>query len=125
LDHRIEIYFSMLALAETAYEGLEHIHLRTMQGHFEDTAELFTDVADSFHELHRALSGFLPDYGESELEKQTAAVTESMKLMLAGYEDDKEIRPMVVLQFSLLPGFRRWFGGLQEALGSFCASSMN
>lgn len=121
----MDVFKTTLHLSETTLEGVEHIYQRTMLGYFEDTAELFTDVADSFHEIRRAMVTHFPDYEESEVQKVTAEVVEGMQMLLLAYEGDREIRPMVVLQFSLLPAFRRWQTALHESLGQICAPSMN
>ncbi len=125
MEQKTDIYRTMLNLAATTQDGLTHIYQRTMDGYFEDTAELFTDVADSIHEMHRALMAYLPDYSGSELEKNTDKIIEGMHLMLAAYEGDQDIRPMVVLQFSLVPGFKKWHEALQEDLGQLCAPALN
>ncbi len=125
MDKRMDIYKSVLNLADTTLEGIEHVYQRTMDGRFDDTAEIFTDVADSFHEIKIALISYLPDYEKSDIDQSADEVVEGMKLLLLSYEGDQDVRPMVVLQFSLLPAFRRWHLALQKELGQICAPSMN
>lgn len=125
MSKKVDIFKTILALAETTVEGVEHIYERTMEGQFEETAEIFTDVADAFHEMRMALLAYLPTYRGSDLEKITGEVTEGMKLMLAAFEGEHDVRPMVVLQFSLVPGFKKWHIALQEVLGASCAVAMN
>ena len=125
VDEKVDIYMRLLELAETTLEGIEHIYDRTMYGCFEDTSGLFTDVADSFHEIKKALLAYMPEYAENELDKISDEVIEGMKMLLLAYEGDQDVRPMVVLQFALLPAFRRWHVELQENLGQICAPSMN
>jgi hypothetical protein len=125
MDKKINIYKTMLELADTTLEGVEHIHSRTMEKRFDETAELFTDVADSFHEMKKALHCYHPGYGESSLELLSKDVISGMQLLLSAYEGDADVRPMVVLQFSLVPGFRRWHEALQEELNGLCAPAMN
>jgi hypothetical protein len=125
MSKKVDIFKTILTLAETTVEGVGHIYERTMEGHFEETAEIFTDVADAFHEIRMALLAYLPAYRGSDLEKITSEVTEGMKLMLAAFEGEHDVRPMVVLQFSLVPGFKKWHIALQEVLGVNCAAAMN
>lgn len=125
MSKKVDVFKTILALAETTVEGVEHIYERTMEGQFEETAEIFTDVADAFNEMHMALITYLPKYRGSDLERVTGEVTEGMKLMLAAFEGEHDVRPMVVLQFSLVPGFKKWHIALQEVLGATCAAAMN
>ncbi len=125
VDEKINIFRTILALADTTLEGVEHIHRRTMEGRFEETAALFTDVADSFHEIKRALHVYYPDYTDSALNLIDRKVVKGMQLLLSAYEGDADVRPLVVLQFSLVPGFRRWLEALQEELNGLCAPAMN
>ncbi len=125
MEDYLDIYKNILELSGTALEGVEHIHERAIMGYFGETAALFTDVADSFHEMKKALTCCLPDYAESELNRVAKDVVRGMQLLLTAYEGDKEVRPLVVLQFSLVPGFRRWHEALQKELNTLCASSMN
>ena len=125
MSKKVDIFKTILNLAETTIVGVEYIFERTMEGRFDETTEIFTDVADSFHEMRMALLAYLPTYKSSELERITGEVTEGMKLMLAAYEGEHDVRPMVVLQFSLVPGFKKWHLALQEALGTVCAAAMN
>lgn len=125
MEKQVEIFKTVLDLAETTMEGIEHIHLRTMEGRFEETAEIFTDVADSFHEMKKALLWYHPEFRDGKLELITDEVVNGMKLMLSAYEGDKDVRPLVVLQFSLVPGFKRWLEALQLELGGQCASTLN
>ncbi len=125
MSKKVDIFKTILTLAETTVEGVGHIYERTMEGQFVETAEIFTDVADAFHEIRMALLAYLPEYGGSDLERVTGEVTEGMKLMLAAFEGEHDVRPMVVLQFSLVPGFKKWHIALQEVLGATCAAAMN
>jgi hypothetical protein len=125
MDKKVDIYKTMLALSETTLEGIEHIHIRAKEGRFEETADIFTDVADSFHEMRKALLWYYPEFEESALDLITQEVVGGMQLLLAAYEGDKDVRPLVVLQFSLVPGFQRWHMALQLELNSLCAPAMN
>jgi len=45
--------------------------------------------------------------------------------VLAAYEGHKEVRPMEVMQFAMLPAYRRWHNRLQEELLEHCAPKMH
>lgn len=124
-DKKLVVYQHILELADTTLEGLKHIQARAMEGRFEDTMELYTDVADSMCQMQTALEAIVPDYEESEISKATAQVVESMQMVLAAYEGDKDVRPMEIMQFAMLPAYRRWHDRLQEELLEECAPKMH
>ncbi len=125
MDDRAVICKSILGLSETVMEGIGHIRHRAGEGRFEDTADLFTDVVDAFHEVHRALLSFLPGFTDSELERRTTAVIESMKLMLAAYEGRPELLAPEVPETALAGAFTSWHDLLREDLGRASAHSLN
>lgn len=125
MDSAVNVYQKVINLSDTTMEGLEHIYSRTMGGRFEETIILYTDVASSFYEMQMALAVSLPGYEESDLRRMSDAVVEGMKLVLSAYESKRDLRPMEVLQFAMLPAYRRWYNELQEKLGEICAPAMH
>ena len=122
MEMNLDVMKSILELSETTLEGLEHVRKRAMEGHFEKTAGLFTDIVESFHRMEAALQPYQTELKESGLEARTGEVVQAMKLMLAAYEGDKDVRPVEILQFSLLPRYRAWQEALRDALGPYTAS---
>ena len=121
-DNKVDVMNKILQLSDTALEGLEHIRKRAMEGHFEKTADLFTDIVESFYRMEAALQPYFPEFNETGLEQKTKDVVQGLKLMLAAYEGEKDVRPLEVLQFSLLPRYRAWQEDLRDALGPYTAS---
>jgi len=122
MENKTDVLMKILQLSESTLEGLEHVHRRAMEGHFEKTAGLFTDIVESFHRMETALQPYLPECKGTELEQKTADVVQGLKLMLAAYEGDRDVRPVEILQFSLLPRYRAWQEALRSALGPYTAS---
>ena len=117
-----EIMNRILELSDTTLEGLEHIKQRTMEGYFEQTTELFTDVMSAFHQMETALEPLLDDLETGELKAKTEELVQAMRLLLAAYEGEKDVRPIEILQFSLLPRYRSWQEALRGAMGPYTAS---
>ncbi len=123
MENNVDVYRNMLDLAETTLEGLEHINTLIIEGRFEETVVLYTDVTSSVHEMKKALLAIWPDFDERELGIKSEKVIEAMKMMLAAYEGERDARPMEIMQFSLLPAYRRFYKTLQQELGEQCASA--
>ena len=117
-----EVMNRILELSDTTLEGLEHIKQRTMEGYFEQTTELFTDVMSAFHQMEKALEPLLDELETGELKPRTEELVQAMRLMLAAYEGEQDVKPVEILQFSLLPRYRSWQEALREAMGPYTAS---
>jgi len=122
MEKKMDVMKRIVELSETTLEGLEHVRRRTMEGHFEETAVLFTDVVSSFYEMEKALLPYMEEFKETGLEQKAGEVIQGMKLMLAAYEKEKEARPLEILQFTLLPRYRAWQEELRAALAPYTAS---
>ncbi len=122
-EARAEVYRSILDLADTVLEGLEHIHRLAGEGNFNKTTVLYADVTTSFHEIKKGLLAHYPQFNGSELEKRMEKVAEQMNFLVLAFEGNEDVRPVEVLQLSLLPAYRRWQESLQENLSEHCRST--
>ncbi len=125
MEKNTEVIGRLIMLSETTAEGLKHVYDCTKNGRFESTIDLFTDIVSSFHEMEKVLTAMLLELNVPELEEKTGDVVECMKIMLLAYEGDKDVRPMEILQFSLLPCFNDWQEALHDHFGDKYASSLN
>jgi len=122
-EARTEVYRQILDLAGTVLEGLEHIHRLAGEGNFEKTTALYADVTRSFHEIKKGLLAHYRGFNGSDLEMRMEKVAEQMDYLVLAYEGDEAVRPVEVLQLSLMPAYRRWHESLQEALTEQCRST--
>jgi hypothetical protein len=76
-----ELARQITELAETALEGLEHVQRQNMEGKFEQTMPLFTDVIEAFTEIEKilALNGLL-DNPEDALASSTQSLKDGFDL---------------------------------------------
>lgn len=122
MDNHIEIMQKVTELSKTGLEALEHIQKRTMEGHFEETAPMFKDVFNSFTEIEKAIQPILPAIENNELNALTASLLEGFKLMLGAYKKEENMRPLEVMQFTLLPRYKKWQEELEESFSKYTAS---
>jgi len=124
IDSNFEVLQRVLALSETTLDALENIHKRTQKGKFsfQCTVNLFSDVVESFYKMENALKPFMPDFRGTELKKLTAEVVDAIKVMATAYEGRKDARPLEILQFNLLPRYRKWKEELEKALRHYSVS---
>jgi len=122
MEREVELKKRVLELSETTLEGLEHIRVRTANGHFEETFSLFYDTVNSFHEMVKVIQPMLSELKQNMLEEKAAQVTRGMDLLLSAYEGSAGMPPLEILQFTLLPKYRDWKRELKDALEPFIVS---
>lgn len=122
MECEVELKKRVLELSETTLEGLEHIRVRTSNGHFEETFSLFYDTVNSFHEMVKVIQPMLSELKQNMLEEKAAQVTRGMDLLLSAYEGSAGMPPLEILQFTLLPKYRDWQRELKDALEPFIVS---
>lgn len=124
MEPSYDVVKSVLDLAATVQEGLEHIHRRQSGGHSaESTISLFTDVVEAFAKIEKAVQPLLPSVeGGEELIAKTDALRKAVSWMMQAYEGSSDVTPLATLQFTLLPRFRAWHDALQAVLGPRVAS---
>ncbi|MGF7184415.1 hypothetical protein GGQ84_000498 [Desulfitispora alkaliphila] len=122
MEKQTEVMTKAIELSRTGLEGLEHIHKKTIEGQFEETAILFKDVFHAFTEVEQAIKPIIPELDENEIEPLTASLIEGFKLMLAAYEKEENMRPVEVMQFTLLPRYKKWQAELEKSFAKYTAS---
>ena len=116
MEKNNDVFVRILELCQTGLEGLEHIHKKTMEGQFEETAPLFRDVFSSFREIDNTLQTTLPQEKRNLLLPFTLSVVKAFKVMMEAYKQEQNIKPLEVLQFTLLPYYRKWVEEIEACL---------
>lgn len=118
MEQQLDVMKRVLELAETASEGLEHIHQRQSKGHHpNDTAALFADVVHAFAQIEETIDRALPALKDTaELTAQTNTLRDGLQWMTAAYEGTSDMSPLATLQFTLLPRYESWHEALRLAI---------
>lgn len=123
MEKQVEVIKRILELSQTGLEGLEYIKKRAMSGHFEETVDLFKDVFQSFNQINKAIQSLPPELENNDtITSLSASLIEGFKLMLAAYKKEGNIRPLEVLQFTLIPCYQKWQSEIDKKLGKYTTS---
>lgn len=120
MDKQIEVMKKAVELSKTGFEGLEHIYNKTLEGQFEETAILFKDVFHAFTEIDKAIKPIIPELSKNEIEPLTVSLIEGFKIMLATYEKEENMRPLEIIQYTLMPRYKKWQAKLERILLNIC-----
>lgn len=107
----------IISLAKTIEEGLEHLHKRMGELHFEDTRYLFDDIVDAYKSILVTLENRADgtDNFNGILQKSDH-LQAAFEKMNQSYEENKLNEARMDMQFILLPAFQAWLEELEKHL---------
>ncbi len=106
-------------LAATGLEGLEYVHKNNMEGQFENTVTVLSDIVEAFNEIEQALNnnGFLED--SSDLDLATQSLRDGFDWIVSAYERQEDGRKDDIMELTLLPRYKAWQGEIGRCLGKY------
>lgn len=116
MEKHLDMIKKINELSQTGLEGLEHIHSKAKEGKFETTIYLFQDVFNSFREIDQTMQEALPPGNNTSIQQITASLLKGFQTLLAAYNKEENMRPLEILQFTLLPYYRKWQEEIQKHL---------
>ena len=121
-QEEIEVLRRSMELSRTGLEAMEHLHHTIIEGKLEQTATLFKDVFQAYVEIEQATRAVLPQIEGDELKGLSANLQEAFKLMLAAYEGEEGVRPLEVMESTLLPRYKSWQEELETVFIKYTCS---
>ncbi len=98
----------IVELAETGLEALQHIDLKLKSGELKQTITLMNDLVNAFYTIEKAVRPMLPDLLENKLEVLAEELKNAFDDMVSAYESGEINRANEVMQFKLMPGYKKW-----------------
>jgi hypothetical protein len=122
MEKYLDVMKRIVELAETCLEGMEHIKLQLNEGRFEDSIRLMTDVVDAYHSMEKSLQDFLSQLPPNRIEELSNTLRSAFEYMVSAYEEGKGAMALEIIQFNLLPSYKRWKGELERILNPYLVS---
>jgi RNA binding exosome subunit len=122
MDKHIETMKRIVELSDTILEGLEHIKSEVNEGRLGNTVELMKDVTEAFFQIEQSISPFLSELPTNGIENLTESLKTGMEYVVRAYEVEKGDQVFEILQFTLLPVYKKWKNELDRTLGPFISS---
>ncbi len=107
----------ILELTDSGLQGLEYVHEQNMEGRLEQTASVFAHVVQAFSEIEQSLVG--SKVMCKELEEASNSLRDGLDWMTKAYEKQENIRPVEVMQLTLLPRYGAWMEELAKCLSQY------
>jgi len=109
-------------LADTCLKGLEHIRSKLNQGEFNSTLMMFHDSANAFHQMQKSIQTVLKELPDNELELLSDSLRDTIELVVSTYEQEDRGKVLEILQFTLLPQYKKWQDELNRCFQPYLLS---
>jgi hypothetical protein len=109
-------------LSQTALEGLEYVKQMLNEGKIETALSVSQDFTLAFYQMEKSCDLMKAENHAEDLRNQTIALRESINLLVSSFEVANYSKVKEVIQFNLLPSYRKWQNLLQESFRHYIVS---
>lgn len=111
-----------LELSETIIEGLHHIQKLFSEGKHEQTVFLFEDVLEAYATIGRTIDSAVRELNNESIPMKQAEFSQAANLVVTAYEDKNYPKVQEILQFTLVPRFKKLKEELERAFNPYTIS---
>ena len=122
MNKYIDVMKRTTELAETCLKGLEHVKSKLNEGEFDSTMMMFHDSANAFYQMHKSIQPVLKELPDNELESLSASLRDTIELDVSTYEQGDRGKVLEILQFTLLPQYKKWQAELNRCFRPYLLS---
>jgi hypothetical protein len=108
-------------LSQTALEGLEYVKKMLNEGNIESALSVSRDFTYAFYQMEKSCDLMMAE-NHVEVRNQTIALRESINLLVSSFELAHYSKAKEVIQFNLLPSYKKWQNRLQEYFRPYIVS---
>lgn len=113
-QQNVEIMKAALELAQSCLDGLDKIKAKLNEGQLEDTMAYFNHIANSFYNILEAIQPVLEELPPNNLESLSRSLHQALGTAVPAYEEKDLARVLEIMQFSLLPAYKKWYKELDR-----------
>lgn len=122
MEKHLDVMRRTVELAATCLEGIEHIRIRVNKGYFEDTIQLLQDFVHAVYQMEKSIQPIVNELPPNQLEEFTTLLRDAIDLVVSAYEKGEGGKALEIIQFNLLPSYKKWQSELERCLNPFILS---
>ncbi|WP_339213811.1 hypothetical protein [Ornithinibacillus sp. FSL M8-0202] len=119
MDKHIDVMKQSLELQDTLMEGLKHIQIQINEGKYEDSILLFEEAVRAYSMIEKSLKGLPEGVLSDENIKLAEKVKVTIELVVSAYESYSYGKVQEILQFTLIPSFKKWKSELEKNFNQY------
>ena len=122
MEKHIEVMKKSLELSETILEGLQHIQKLLSEGKSEQSVFMFEDVLEAYTAISATIEPVINELNNESISAQQAAFSQAADLVVTAYEEKNYAKVQEILQFTLVPRFKKLKEELEQAFKPYVIS---
>lgn len=122
MEKHIEVMKKSLQLSGTMLAALQHIQKLLNEGKSEQAIFLFEDVLQGYATVERTISPVVKDLNNESIALKQVDFGQATELVVTAFEEKNYAKVQEVLQFTLIPGFKKLVGELEQAFNPYIVS---
>lgn len=122
MEKHIEVMKQSVELSETILEGLQHIQKLLSEGKHEQSVFMFEDVLQGFATIERTIAPAVKELYNESIPAKQAEFSQAADLVVTAYEEKNYAKVQEVLQFTLVPRFKKLKAELEQAFNPYIVS---
>lgn len=113
---KLDLTRRIIKLLETCLEGLEHAKSKMNEGDFENGIIMLHNMVDGYYQAELFLQPLIKDLPANQIPRLDEALRNSFDLVTSAYEQGDSAKAMELMQFSVVPNFKKWQAELNRCL---------
>lgn len=122
MEKYTDIIRKTLDLADTCLQGLEHVITCNNEGRFEDGLIMLHDSVQCYYQMEKALVPVLTKLPANGMGPLSEALCNALDTVISIQERGGRAKVLELMQFSVVPAYRKWHAELNRCLRSHVAS---
>lgn len=122
MEKHIEVMKKSLDLSETILEGLQHIQKLLNAGKSEQSIFMFEDTLQAYATIGKTIGVAVKEIKNDSIPAKQAEFSKAVDLGVTAYENKNYSKVLEILQFTLIPRFKRLKKELEEAFNPYILS---
>lgn len=122
MEKHIEVMKKSLDLSETILEGLQHTKKLLSEGKHEQSVFIFEDILQAFATIGRTIAPVLKELNNESISLKQAEFSQAADLVVTGYEEKNYTKVQEILQFTLIPRFKKLKEELEQTFNPYLVS---
>jgi hypothetical protein len=122
MENYIDTMRQVSDLSQTALEGLEYVKQMLNEGKIQAALSVSQDFTHAFYQMEKSCDLMMAENYAEDLRNQTIVLRESINLLVSSFEVAYYSKAKEVIQFNLLPCYRKWQNLLQESFRPYIVS---
>jgi hypothetical protein len=122
VEKYLDIIRRTLELADTCLQGLEHAKACLNEGRFEDGIIMLHDTVYGYYQMEKALVPVLANLLDTKMRPFGEALSNALDIMVSVQERGERAKALELMQFSVVPAYKKWHAELNRCLRPYVAS---